>query len=187
MINHNSIFFYQKPGEMSNKTRGLQAQTVDFPQLKNTATIGGEPKLLVYWYTGNREVAMTVSASDKRGFIRVPFNTEVEVRVEGRTIRSREGIDLSMSGIRLTIGDEPPVACTSCQVKIILQALESGPHIEASGRVIRSAPGSLAIKFEELDLDSYHHLRQLILNNANDPETAEKEFTAHWGIRPLRP
>jgi hypothetical protein len=130
---------------------------------------------------------MTVRSSDKRGFIRVPFNSEVEVQVLGRTIRSREWIDLSMSGICLATGDEIPAAGSSCKVKIMLQALENGPLIEARGRVVRSEPGSLAIEFSELDLDSYHHLRQLILNNAVDPEQAEKEFTAHWGIREPRP
>lgn len=130
---------------------------------------------------------MRVRLSDKRGFSRVPFNTEVEVHLQGRTIRSCDGVDLSMSGIRLAVGDENPVACSSCRVKIVLRALENGLLIEANGRVIRSEPGSLAIEFSELDPDSYYHLRQLILNNAVDPEKAEKEFTAHWGIRPPVP
>jgi len=129
---------------------------------------------------------MTVRSSDKRGFIRVPFNTEVEVQLQGRTIRSREGIDLSMNGIRLATGDETPASCSPCQVKIRLQAAEHGLLIAANGRVVRSAPGSLAIEFAELDPDSYYHLRQLILHNAEDPEQAEKEFTAHWGIRQPR-
>ncbi len=129
---------------------------------------------------------MTVRMSDKRGFIRVPFNTEVEVQFPDRTIRSHEGIDLSMAGIHLSTGDEVPVPPSSCQVKILLKALEHTMLIEASGKVIRSAPRSLAIEFTELDVDSYDHLRQLILNNAEDPEQAEKEFTAHWGIREPR-
>jgi hypothetical protein len=129
---------------------------------------------------------MTGQTGEKRGFIRIPFNTKVEVRAQGRTIRSLEGINLSMSGIRLTTGDAVPVAETPCQVKITLSASEDRLLIEANGKVIRSEPGSLAVEFMELDLDSYHHLRQIILNNADDPEKAEKEFMAHWGIRETR-
>ena len=124
---------------------------------------------------------------EKRGFIRIPFNTEVEIRSEGRSIRSREGIDLSMSGIRLSTGDAIPAAGSPCQVTIILQASEQRLLIETKGIVIRSESGTLAATFVELDLDSYHHLQQLILNNTDDPEKAEKEFTAHWGIRQPRP
>lgn len=130
---------------------------------------------------------MTTSSSDKRGFIRIPFNTEVEVRLQGLTIRSSEGVNLSMSGLRLNTGDELPAGGSACHVKLHLRAVEKGMLIEADGRIIRSGPGSLAIEFTELDPDSYYHLRQLILNNAADPDKAEKEFTAHWGIRPPLP
>jgi len=41
------------------------------------------------------------------------------------------------------------------------------------------------VKFIDLDLDSYQHLRQLILNNAEDPGRAELEFIAQWGTRKL--
>jgi len=129
---------------------------------------------------------MSKQREEKRGFIRIPFNTEVEVQSEGRSIRSREGINLSMSGIRLSTADATPAPGSPCQVLITLRASEQRVLIEAKGSVIRSAPGSLAAEFKELDLDSYNHLRQLILNNADEPQRAEKEFTTHWGIRPLR-
>lgn len=124
--------------------------------------------------------------AERRGFIRVPFNTGVEVESLGRMIRSQEGINLSMSGIRVSTGEALPPAGAPCRVKIILQASESRLVIEAGGKVVRSGPGSLAAEFMELDPDSYHHLRQIILNNADDPEKAEKEFAAHWGIREPR-
>jgi len=126
---------------------------------------------------------MTAQPIEKRDFIRVPFSTEVDVRVQGRTIRSREGINISMSGIHLTTADTIPPAGTPCQVKIILEMSGSRIVIEASGKMVRSHPGNVAIEFIELDLDSYHHLRRLIVSNADDPERAENEFSAHWGIR----
>ena len=120
---------------------------------------------------------------ERRGFIRVPFNTEVVVEGEGKTVRSREGINISMSGIRLITSDAIPPAGSPCQVKIILQASQSRLPIEARGMVVRSEPGYLAVEFTELDLDGYHHLRQIILNNTDEPEKAEKEFSTHLGIR----
>ena len=126
---------------------------------------------------------MTDMTDERRGFIRVPFNTEIEVEGEGRTIRSREGVNISMSGIRLLTTEKIPPAGSACQVKIMLEAAENRLPIEARGMVVRSEPGHLAVQFTELDLDGYHHLRQIILNNTDEPEKAEKEFSAHWGIR----
>jgi hypothetical protein len=126
---------------------------------------------------------MADKVNEKREFIRVPFNTEVEIQVQGRTIKSKTGIDISMTGLRLTIEQSVPLAGVSCGVKIILAASEPRVVIETQGTVIRSGPGSLAVTFTELDLDSYHHLRQLIMNNTDEPERAEREFVSHWGIR----
>lgn len=126
---------------------------------------------------------MADKVNEKREFIRVPFNTEVEIQVQGRTIKSKTGIDISMTGLRLTIEQSVPLAGVACGVKIILAASEPRVVIETQGTVIRSGPGSLAVTFTELDLDSYHHLRQLIMNNTDEPERAEREFVSHWGIR----
>lgn len=121
---------------------------------------------------------MAVQLTEKRGFIRVPFDTEVQVRALGSTIRSQEGINISMSGTRLFTREAIPPAETPCHVTILLGGSDYPAIIEAQGKTVRSREGSLAVKFSELDPDSYHHLRQLILNNADDPERAEQEMSA---------
>ena len=127
---------------------------------------------------------MALKPQEKREFIRVPFNTEVEIQAGNRTIRSKSGINISLTGLHAaTDQEEVPPAGTSCCAKIILRASETRVVIEAKGTVVRSRPGSLAVEFTELDLDSYNHLRQLIINNADDPGRAEQEFVDHWGIR----
>jgi hypothetical protein len=88
-----------------------------------------------------------------------------------------------MSGIRLSTREAVPPAETPCQVRIALGGSENPVIIDAKGKMVRSQEGSLAVEFTELDLDSYQHLQQLIVNNAVDPERAEQEFSAHRGIR----
>jgi len=129
---------------------------------------------------------MHAKPEEKRGFIRVPFKTDVEVRVQGRSIRSQADLNISMSGICLSTSEAVPPAETPCQVTIILGKSEEPVIIEAKGKTIRSQAGSLAVEFSELELDSYHHLQQLIINNADNPIRAEREFRAHWGIRTPR-
>ena len=127
---------------------------------------------------------MTTGPADRRGFIRVPFRTEVAVRVGDRIIRANTEINVSMGGLHMMSDDALPAPGVPCRVSIMLSSFENKLLIEADGKVIRSEPGSLAVEFTQLDLDSYHHLRQLIINNTDEPEKAEQEFASHWGIRP---
>jgi hypothetical protein len=126
---------------------------------------------------------MPSGSRDKREFIRVPFTTEVQVRTGSGAIESTSGINISLGGLRLSTGRPIPPAESPCDVKIILRASDEPVVIQAKGKVARCGPGSLAVEFTELDFDSYHHLRLLIVNNAADPDRADREFAAHWGIR----
>ncbi len=126
---------------------------------------------------------MTAPESERRSFIRVPFSTKVEAEIGGSVIRSQGRVNVSMSGIRIAADDASFAPDTPCAVKIILSASDSNIIIEAKGSVIRCDPESVSIKFTELDIDSYQHLRQLILYNTENPEKAEKEFHRHNGIR----
>lgn len=126
---------------------------------------------------------------DRRGFTRIPFHTEVEVRAGSSIARSKDGFDVSMSGLSLAVESVDAAVFAPgvpCEIRILLSASAEQVPIEARGVIIRSEPGNLAVEFSELDLDSYQHLRLLILNNTAEPEKAEREFASHWGIKPRR-
>ena len=54
----------------------------------------------------------------------------------------------------------------------------------ANGYVSRSLPDAMAIEFTELiGLESWQHLRNLILYNAEDPVRAQQEFDTHLGLK----
>ncbi len=130
---------------------------------------------------------MTGRHDERRGFVRVPFNTEVVLIAGDWSLRATSGIDVSMSGLHLTGLDRTdaakPLPGTVISASIHLQTAGHREMIEAEGRVIRSEPGELAVEFIEIELDGYQHLRQLVLNNADDPDRAEKQFNEHQGIR----
>jgi len=132
---------------------------------------------------------VTGRRDERRGFVRVPFNTQVLITAGGWSLQAASGIDISMSGLRLTGLDRTdtgrPLPGTSCRASVRLQAAGHRVLIEADGRIIRSGPGELAVEFIEIELDGYQHLRQLILNNTEDPDRAEKQFDEHRGIRRL--
>lgn len=127
--------------------------------------------------------SMEKRAEEKRDFIRVPFRMNTAIRTRDRTIWSSSTLDISMSGLRVASNEAPPPEGTPCEIEIVLAETPSSVIIEARGTIVRSEAGTLAVHFNEVDIDSYEHLQLLILNNAQDPERAEQEFREHWGIR----
>jgi hypothetical protein len=113
---------------------------------------------------------------------------DTAVRTPDRTIWSSNTLDISMNGLRIATSETVPPEGTLCEIEIVLAESPAPVIIEARGTIVRSAAGTLAVHFSEIDIDSYEHLQQLILNNSKDPERAEQEFSTHWGIRkPLNP
>ena len=126
---------------------------------------------------------MTTPVNERREFIRVPFRTEIEIHTPARTIRSRSSLDISMNGLRTETEGPVPEPGTPCHVRITLSLEEPRISITVKGLIVRAEPGTIAVHFTEVDMDSYEHLRKLILNNAKDLERAEQEISTHWGIR----
>jgi len=133
------------------------------------------------------QITMMKPENEKREFVRVPVRMGTTVRTSDRTIWSSNTLDISMNGLRVATTETVPPEGTFCEVEIVLAEAPDPVIIETRGSIVRSEPGTLAVHFSEVDVDSYEHLRQLILNNSEDPERAEKEFGAHWGIRTARP
>jgi len=114
-----------------------------------------------------------------RKFTRVHPHIPVDVEVSGRVV-SGEVSDISFAGLWLPT--TVPVAERSpCRVTI---HLAETIKIRADGVVVRSQPNGIAVQFLELlDLESYGHLRNLILYNSRDTATVEQEIERHLLLR----
>lgn len=121
-------------------------------------------------------------SSNRREFARVTVPIECEVQLEERCIPSSLR-DVSMIGAFLPTTEIVPAA-TKCRLLIFLDGRTGRSRIEADARIVRSDAGGMALEFEDLvGLDSYWHLRSLVVYNAQDPEAAEREVDEHVGIR----
>lgn len=115
--------------------------------------------------------------SDKRVRTRIDFKTLADVRAAGADLQEVETRDLSHKGVFL-VGDHPLEMGTECVVDIHLLPEEpDAPNLHMKGRVARKTPDGVAIDFTSMDADTFLHLRNLLMLNADDPEAIEKEFT----------
>lgn len=115
---------------------------------------------------------------NRRRRTRVEFHTLVDIQATGARLRDLETRDLSQKGMFL-LGSHPLQEGQECFVTVRLHGdEESTPVLHMEGRVARITPEGTAIDFVAMDPDTYMHLRNLVLLNADDPEKAESEFSA---------
>jgi len=120
-------------------------------------------------------------APNLRAFTRVKLERRAAVLVEHRSLFLAEITDMSMSGLFLK-SQEPLEIGTECRISVPLS--EGGEiRIEARAIVVRATSEGFAVHFTSLvGMESYEHLRSLLLYNARDPESLETEFKTHPGI-----
>jgi len=124
------------------------------------------------------------NTDNQREFSRVSVPVRVEIERQGRDVFKAVAADVSLNGLRIA-SDVSFDADVGCDVKVILGEGGAGDEqviIEAHGCVIRSDGQFVAIHFDNLELEGYSHLKNLILYNARDTDQIEREFDAHIGL-----
>lgn len=120
--------------------------------------------------------------ANRREFTRVSPRLGCVLMTEDETIYCGQIHDVSMNGISCECDADLP-AGASCRVILSLGELDNSIQIEARGRVARSTESMIAVEFTEIDLDSYHHMRNLVLTNSASGDRAEFEMKHHLGIK----
>jgi hypothetical protein len=111
---------------------------------------------------------------ERRKYRRVPFEVTAAVQTDHISINGMVD-NLSMNGMFLTT--EKTVACESpLEIAIILSGSSSMLSIRLKGRVVRQTEAGMAVEFQEMDLDSFIHLRNIIAQNSDDPDAVYEEY-----------
>jgi hypothetical protein len=111
---------------------------------------------------------------EKRNTIRVPFHVRSVIKHADKIIEG-EVVNLSTGGMLFSTKDAI-AAGETVQISIFLYGSSSHLTLNITGTVVRQTKESIAIKFTELDLDSFIHLKNIVSHNATDDEKAAKDF-----------
>ena len=108
--------------------------------------------------------------TEKRNHERVPFTARVTVFSKGqRIVSDADTRDISLKGMyvasrqRLNIG-------THCGLELQLTGASSQVTLNIDGTVVREDGNGFAVVFNTIDLDSYFHLKNILLYNTEDPD-----------------
>jgi hypothetical protein len=113
---------------------------------------------------------------ERRTRTRVHFTTQVIVKTdESEIVAEANSEDISIKGLFVNTEERVPVG-TPCDIEILLTGTSTRLALTIKGIITRQDASGLGIAFDSMDLDSYVHLKNIILYNASDPEDIEEEM-----------
>ncbi len=122
------------------------------------------------------------SVMNQREFTRVRTAIPVDIILPSQTLAGTTR-DVSLSGCHV-VGVAAPTEETHCTVVLHIDGRGGQIQVTAKGVVARILREGFALHFFELvEIESYEHLRNLVLYNAEDPTKAESEFDTHLGLK----
>ena len=113
---------------------------------------------------------------EKRKTSRVEFDIKAVIQYNGSTIEG-EVRDLSLQGMFFETEQNIPLG-TRLTVDISLQGSTSDLVLKVMGTVVRHETAGIAIHFEEMDLDSFIHIRNIVAYNEGDGDKVREEFAS---------
>jgi hypothetical protein len=123
------------------------------------------------------------SDSNRREFTRAPLQIDVELTTAQSPPLLCQLRDVSLNGLYLACATPLPVG-SECQATLLLGAAEHPIRVEVQATVMRVDEGGMGLEITGvLGLESFDHLRQLVLYNASQTEQVEQEMHSHRGIR----
>ena len=124
--------------------------------------------------------------SNQREFTRVAVDIAAEVQRPGAQPVMGVVEVISMNGLMIAAEDTMPDGL-HCQIKLILRGGIEPVVFEVFAEVVRyHEPNKLAFAFTQVPVESYSHLKNIVLANAPQSDVVEDEFETHVGIRPKK-
>ena len=122
--------------------------------------------------------------SDLREFSRIGIDLWVVLACGDGTSVEGPSCDLALKGVRCQTSARPALG-TRCSVTMLFGDRATGLlELAAEGRVVRHDSDGVAVEFTSLELDTFDHLRNLILAHAIDSDSVREEFERHLGLKP---
>lgn len=99
------------------------------------------------------------------------FRTEIQIHYDGKVLQIEgDSVNLSLSGMLVESREKIPVE-TRCQVHLNLTGTIEPMGVIMTGKVVRHEAAGFGIHFEEMDLESYSTLKEIVRYNTNgDPD-----------------
>lgn len=114
---------------------------------------------------------------NKRKNVRVRFTTNATLRFADQSFTNLETSNMSLKGVYV-LGVSGIAKGAKCGVSLHLSGATSELMVKMTGEVVRVEEDGVALRFSEIDLDSFFHLRNIVYFNSENPDVVEEELVA---------
>lgn len=121
-------------------------------------------------------------SSEKRQRIRSHYVTDVFLKTDNHQIKESMSCDISLNGVFLKTKEKFPLN-KDCIIEIKLLGVEPEIILKLNGKIVRVTTYGIGITFEQMDIESFNHLRQIVLTNADEPDKVIKECDEKPGFK----
>ncbi|MDA8163846.1 MAG: PilZ domain-containing protein [Desulfobacteraceae bacterium] len=111
---------------------------------------------------------------NRRQHRRVTFQTAIDLGLAGRRFENCQTRDLSLRGVFVVGADGQEGE--EGEVVLHLTGASSDLALKMKGKVVRVEARGIALRFSEIDLDSFTHLKNIIYYNTEDPDVLQEEW-----------
>lgn len=106
-----------------------------------------------------------MESQERRTTQRIQLNARVTLYIDDQIIQAESTLrDISLDGLNVTIDHTLPPH-QICRLEITISGPSSDLTLRTKGRILRQQGRAVAIKFTELDVDSYQHLKHVIVSH----------------------
>ncbi len=118
-----------------------------------------------------------------REFSRIGIDLHVILNLKHGITVEGSANDVSLKGVFL-LSEQRADLGSACAVTMLFGDKETGLlELVAEGIVVRHETDGMAVEFTSLDLDTYDHLRNLILAHTTDSDSMRDEIDQHLGLK----
>jgi hypothetical protein len=106
-----------------------------------------------------------MESQERRTAQRVRLHAAVTVKFDEQLFAADTDLrDISLDGMNISISKPLPIN-RICDLEIVISGPSSVLQLKARGRILRQDSLSAAVRFTELDIDCYMHLKNIVLHN----------------------
>jgi hypothetical protein len=111
--------------------------------------------------------------NERREFRRVQYDVQAVLEYAGETFPS-DLIDLSLKGVLISTAASPRKGA-AVNVRFTVPQGDK-EEVCCPGTVVRADQRGLGIVFDEVGLESFSWIREIVAANSNDPDAVHREF-----------
>ncbi len=112
---------------------------------------------------------------ERRKNTRVPFEASVDLRFKGKTFKDCDIRNLSINGMFVLGGLKRNIG-ERCDITLHLTGAKTKVSLRMKANIVRLEETGIGLHFYEMDLDSFHHLKNIVYYNSLNPDDMEDEF-----------